>query len=375
MFVVGAFLAIIVLVVVFWRWDWFIPLVNTRASAALGRPVSISHLHVRLGRVTRIVADDIHIANPAGFPDGSRFGTADHLAIDVDLAALVRSRSTIRIPRIEVDHPDLNIGTSPDGKPNWNLGPAKPSGGSGPAVQIGDLQINDGHAHVTVPKFKTDFALDIATHEPEGGEDAQIVVDAKGTYADQPITGHFVGGALLSLRDKAHPYPIDLQAANGPTKVTVKGTVQDPLAFKGADVKLELSGPDMSQLYHLTGLPIPETPPYELRGNLDYADRKIRFTDFAGRLGHSDLEGTVAVDPGTERPQVSADLASKSVDLTDLGGFIGTTPGRAGQGQTAQQQHEKNSGSEKQQSAARSAAQSAEAAGRGCRSQIPRPPY
>ncbi len=342
LFVLGAFLAVIVLVVLSWQWDWFIPLVDARASAALGRPVSIAHLHVRLGRVTRIVADDVRIANPAGFPDGSRFGTADHLAVAVDVAALLRDRSTIRIPRIEVDRPNLDIGTSPSGQPNWNLGPATPSKGSGPAVQIGDLRINDGHAHVVVPKFKTDFALDATTHEPEGGGDAQIVVDAKGTYANQPITGRFVGGALLSLRDPAHPYPIDLLAANGPTRITIKGTVQDPLAFKGADVKLDLSGPDMSQLYHLTGVPIPETPPYEISGNLDYTDRKIRFTNFAGRVGHSDLEGTIAVDPGTERPQVTADLASKSVDLTDLGGFIGTTPGRAGQGQTAQQQKEKN---------------------------------
>ena len=342
LFVVGAFLAVIVLVVVFWQWDWFIPLVNARASAALGRPVTIAHLHVRLGRVTRVVVDDLRIANPAGFPDGSRFGSAEHLAIDIDIAALLRDRSAIRLPRIEVDRPDFDVGTSPSGEPNWKLGPATPSTGAGPAVQIGDLVINDGHAHIVVPKFKTDFALDIATHEPEQGGDAQIVVDAKGTYANQPVTGRFVGGALLSLRDPAHPYPIDLRAANGPTKVTITGTVQDPLAFKGANIKLDLSGPDMSQLYHLTGIPIPETPPYEVSGNLDYADRKVRFTNFAGRLGHSDLEGTIAVDPGTERPQVTADLASRTVDLTDLGGFIGTTPGRAGQGQTQQQQREKN---------------------------------
>jgi len=268
LFVVGAFLAVIVLVVVFWQWDWFIPLVNARASAALGRPVTIAHLHVRLGRVTRVVVDDLRIADPAGFPDGSRFGSAEHLAIDIDIAALLRDRSAIRLPRIEVDRPDFDVGTSPSGEPNWKLGPATPSTGAGPAVQIGDLVINDGHAHIVVPKFKTDFALDIATHEPEQGGDAQIVVDAKGTYANQPVTGRFVGGALLSLRDPAHPYPIDLRAANGPTKVTITGTVQDPLAFKGANIKLDLSGPDMSHLYHLTGIPIPETPPYEVSGNL-----------------------------------------------------------------------------------------------------------
>ena len=342
-FVLGALLVAIALLAVFWRWDWFIPLVQTRASAALGRPVTIAHLHVRLGTVTRIVADDVRIADPPGFPADAQFGSMEHLAIDVDLGALLHNRSVIRVPRIDVTRPQFDIGTSPSGQPNWKIGPATPSSSSSPAVKIGDLRIEDGHARVVIPKLKTDFALDVHTREPaSSGGEAQIVVNAKGTYAAQPVTGRFIGGALLSLRDKSHPYPIDLHLANGPTKVAIVGTVEDPLAFKGTDIKLDLSGPDMALLYHLTGVPIPETPPYQVTGNLDYdADHTIRFTNFAGRLGHSDVEGTIGVDPGTERPQVKANLESRLVDLTDLGGFIGTTPGRAGQGQTPEQHREK----------------------------------
>ncbi len=379
----GTLVAIVLLVVVFWRWDWFIPLVEARASAALGRPVTIAHLHVQLGRVTRLIADDVEVANPKEFPPDSRFAKLDHLAVDLDVAGLLHDRSTIRIPRIGVQHPVVEVATGPSGEPNWKLATGSGSSSGGPSVKIGDLVIEDGHAHVDIPKLKSNFELAIATREPgaqssetapapvkeapaEGksgeapaqGEPgqaepgaaepgaaepgaAQIVVDAHGTYADQPISGRFIGGALLSLRDAAHPYPIDLHAANGQTKVAITGTVEDPLAFKGAKIKLDLAGPDMEQLYHLTGIPIPQTPPYELSGNLDYAAGKYHFTNFAGRLGHSDLEGSIAVDPGADRPMVTADLASRRVDLTDLGGFIGTTPGRAGKGQTPEQRREK----------------------------------
>ncbi len=279
------------------------------------------------------------------FRRDSRFARIDQLSVAIDVLGFLHDRSNIRFPRIEVHHPVVEVATGPSGEPNWNLGTgssASSGSSSGPSFQIGDLRIDDGHAHVVIPKLKSDFALDVATREPaEQGKEAQIVVDAKGTYAAQPITGRFIGGALLSLRDPAKPYPIDLRLANGPTHVTMTGTVQDPLAFKGADIKLDLAGPDMAQLYHLTGVPIPETPPYQVTGNLDYADRKIRFTNFAGRLGHSDIEGSIAVDPGAERPKVTADLASRLVDLTDLGGFIGATPGKAGEGQTPQQQREK----------------------------------
>jgi uncharacterized protein involved in outer membrane biogenesis len=340
--VLGALAAALVLVIVFWRWDWFIPLVEARATAALGRRVTIAHLHVRPGRVTEMAADGITIANPEGFPADSHFGTVKRLAVDFDVMAFLRDWGAIRLPRIAATQPDFDVRTAPDGAPNWKLAlGSAPGGSSGAPVQIGALLIDDGHARVVIPALKTDFALEIATRAPKAGAEAALVVNAKGTYAAQPVTGTFVGGSLLSLRDPARPYPIDLRAANGGTRVTIAGTVQDPLAFKGTDVKLTLSGPDMGQLYHMTGIPIPETPPYQISGKLDYADRKIRFTDFAGRLGHSDIGGTIAVDPGTARPQVIADLTSRNVDLADLGGFIGTTPGRAGQGQTPQQQREK----------------------------------
>ena len=65
---VGIPVVAIVLIVAFWNWDWFIPLVEARASAALGRRVTIEHLHVRLGRIVETTADGVVVANP---PDWS----------------------------------------------------------------------------------------------------------------------------------------------------------------------------------------------------------------------------------------------------------------------------------------------------------------
>ena len=38
----GAPLLLVALLVAFWSWDWFIPLAEARASAAIGRPVKIA---------------------------------------------------------------------------------------------------------------------------------------------------------------------------------------------------------------------------------------------------------------------------------------------------------------------------------------------
>ncbi len=340
----GLFLGIpvlaIVLLVLVWRWDWFIPLVEAQASAQLGRRVTLAHLHVRLGRITAIVADDVVVTNPAGFPaDIPPLARIAHLAVDLDVLAYIRHR-IIAIPRIDLDHPVLEVRALPDGTNNDTLQlktspPPKPGSAPSTPPKIGDLTIEDGHLHAEIPKLRADFTADIATHAAEGvvarhGQTSEITAKAQGTYAGQPITATLIAGALLTVTDKTRPFPLDLHIANGTTHVALAGTIQDPLAFAGTDLDLALSGTNMARLYPLTGIPIPSTPAYRISGKLNYvaATRRIHFDDFRGVVGNSDIEGTITEAPAGQKPDVTLDLASKNVDLADLGGFIGTKPGR-----------------------------------------------
>ncbi len=337
-------LAVIALILL-WNWDWFIPIVQSQASSAIGRKVTIAHLHVRLGRQTTVAADDLVIANPDGFPGPDPLARIGRLTVVANVMDYIR-HSTIVLPAITLDRPDIHATGLKDGSNNWTLKfpEAKPGAKPSPPPQLGDLQINDGTAHVVDAKFRSDFTATIATRPASGQEPAAITVATRGTYAAQPVTGRFVGGALLSLRDAQHPYPIDLHLANGPTKASLVGTVQNPLNFAGARLKLSFSGPDMSQLYPLTGIPIPQTPPFAIAGNLDYQPPRIRFTDFAGRVGSSDLGGDILVDPKAgARPDVTMNLRSRRVDLVDLGGFIGSPAGGVNKtaGETAGQKQEK----------------------------------
>jgi AsmA family protein len=329
---------IVLLLVIFWNWDWFIPFVDARASASLGRQVTIQHLHVGLGRTTTVTATGISIANPSGFPkDEPQLASIDRLLVDVDVLDYIEHR-TVSLTRIEVDHPVANIRQLPDGTGNYTLNATNSSGGKPP--KLGELIINNGTATVIMPRLKTNLSLTIQTRPAPpnaklftGGE---IVADAHGTYANAPITGQFIGGALLSLRDPSVPYPVDLHIQNGTTLASLTGTIEDPGNFAGARLRLSLSGQSLADLYQLTGVPIPETPPFKLTGDLHYAKNTFRFENFAGRVGSSDLEGTITEAPGSPRRLVTANLSSHRVDLTDLAGFLGGTPGKTTTpGQTA----------------------------------------
>ncbi|WP_428378216.1 AsmA family protein [Lichenicoccus sp.] len=342
--ILGVIAIAIIALIALWNWDWFIPLIDSRASAALGRKVTMQHLHVRLGRTTVVTVDGLRVDNPPGvgadaFPPDQPLASIDHLGISVGVLTYLRER-VIDIPLINIDHPVVNALAHEDGTANWTLksqGSTSP-GSAGKPPKLGLLRIHDGHVHVVDPKFKTDMNLQVHTtgyRDPDGG---RIVVTADGTYAHQPITGRFVGGALLTLQDRTRPYPIDLHVANGPTRVALTGEVDQPLTFGGARLQLVFIGPDMALLLPLTGVPIPHTPPFKVTGNLDYQQRRIVFDKFHGTVGSSDLGGRIAVDARTRVPDIKADLVSQKVDLNDLAGFIGGTPGTAKSGNAQQKQ-------------------------------------
>ncbi|HEY2133188.1 MAG TPA: AsmA family protein [Acetobacteraceae bacterium] len=319
---------IVIGIVVLWQWDWFIPQVEARASAALGRPVVLGHLHVRPGRVTVVTADDVRVENPAGFPAGPPLAQLAHVTVQLDVMRYIRRRA-IAIPLIAVDRPQISAVATADGANNYSF--SLPGGGASEpslsAPQIERLTIEDGHAHVLIPRLKTDFTMDIATR---AAETPQLVVDAKGTYAGQPVTGKLISGIVLALEDTIHPFPIDLRLAHGSTTVSLVGTLQDPIHVGGANLKLALAGADMADLYPLTGISMPTTTGYKVTSQLAYADRKLGVSDIAGVVGNTDLEGSIAVDPGKSPAKVTADLHSRRVNLADFGGVIGSQPGSAG---------------------------------------------
>jgi uncharacterized protein involved in outer membrane biogenesis len=325
---IGTPLLVLLLLILFWDWNWFRPLVEAQASAALGRPVGIGHFDVRLARQPLLVFDNLTIANPEKFPGDPEMGSIGRLSVRVDLHSILHG--PIVIPEIAIEHPNFALAQDPSGRANWQFGDPTTKPSSAPAPVIGALTITAGTIHVIAGKPQANFTMKVETRQPAKGGEGQILVDAKGTYAGQPIDGKFVGGALLSLRDPKKPYPIDLTAANGDTHVALKGTVENPMNFAGADVTLDLRGKDLADLYSLTGIPLAPTPAYHLTGKLDYTQAKITFRDFAGTVGSSDLNGNLSVEvrPG-DLPLVTGDLTSHKLVMADLAGFIGATPGKA----------------------------------------------
>lgn len=330
--IVAAILLVLVVLIALWDWNWVKPLIEARASAALSRKVTIANLDVKLGRQPWIILDDLVIANPPEMPEGT-LGSIGRLSVHIAAWPLLKGR--VVLPDLIVERLRGDLRPGPSGKRNWQLDlPTTDPDQPATALEIGVLSIIDGSADVFDPLYKADFRVLLRTEDAKTpGGAAQIVVTAEGTYAAQPVTASLTGDAVLGLRDPVNPYKISLAAENGPTKIRLHGTLLDPLRFGGANVVLELWGNDLSGLFPLTGIPLPPTPPYKLKGALSYQESKIRFSDFHGTVGSSDIAGELFYQPRPQhaegRPEITANLVSQKIVLADLAGFIGASPGKA----------------------------------------------
>lgn len=333
-YIVSGVAVVLVVLALLWDWNWLRPLVAHQASSALGRPVTLQHFDVKLAWHPWVTADGIVIANPPEFPAASHLATIAHLAIHVNPWEWFKGR--VALLDIEIDKPVGDLRPGPSGKPNYLFDrfAAKSDAKSTrapPSLDIGRLTIRDGDLHFVEPRQKADFRLKIRTEEGKDGAEPRLLVDINGRYADAPISGRFIGGSILSLRDAAQPYPVDLKIQNGDTQVALSGTLRNPIAFAGAKLKLEFRGNNIADLYPLTGVPLPPSPPYQIAGALDYdrASGAIRFRHVDGHYGQSDIAGDVDVVPahGMQRRKVTIAAHSNQVVWSDLSGFVGATPG------------------------------------------------
>jgi AsmA protein len=97
------------------------------------------------------------------------------------------------------------------------------------------------------------------------------------------------------------------------------------------DVRLALKGDNLEQLFPLLGIAFPATRAYATEGHLLHSGTTWRYEKFSGRIGASDIAGSLQVATGGPRPALTAELVSNLLDLDDLGPMIGSRPGSVAQ--------------------------------------------
>jgi uncharacterized protein involved in outer membrane biogenesis len=263
----------------------------------------------------RIRVDGITFAN-AAWGKEKYLLTADSAVITLSGFPLVAGH--VVLPDVHLVKAQVNLEQDAEGRKNWILQrepkPDKPS-----RIRIRKLTLDQG-----VLSYD-DAARDISVRADLSTDASGVGFKVEGKHAGLPVIASGHGGPVLALRDDDNtPYPLKAQAKIGDTAASVDGNITGLVGLSGIDMKVQLSGKTMEQLYDILGVAFPHTSPYSTAGHLVRNGPKIRYENFTGTVGDSDLAGTLEVDTSGKRPVMHGDLVSKVLDLADLGPVVGT---------------------------------------------------
>ena len=245
----------------------------------------------------------------------------------------------LALDTVVLSAPDVALERRPDGHNNWTFTPRTPrNDGRAPwQFTVDQFTVRQGRLAYADPlrKLQLDARIDTL---PPGRADGRYGVrfEVEGRFAKARVEGTGKAGQLLSLRDRVVNYPLQFEARAGSVATSVEGTLANPRALRGMDLQVMLQASSMADLYELTGLVLPNTPPFRtrghLRGSLEPGHAVWDYSDFAGTVGESDLRGDLRYVSGAPRPRLSGTLASRQLRLADLGPVVGATPAEVSAG-------------------------------------------
>ena len=72
---------------------------------------------------------------------------------------------------------------------------------------------------------------------------------------------------MLAMQDASQPFPVQADLSVGGTRAAVVGTLRDPASLAALDLRLAVGRID-GAAHPLTGVTLPDTPPYSTDGHL-----------------------------------------------------------------------------------------------------------
>lgn len=343
-------LAITVAVILFlmlFDWNMLRPYINRKVSETTGREFAIrGDLDVKFQRdrngetgwrrfvpQPHITADNVYMSNPAWSTVGTQMAAAQRIEAGVRILPLLTK--DVVITDLRLANPDIAVQRRADGSNSWTF---KDNGPSEWKVDLQRLAFDSAKVRYVDEPMSLD--LRATADSIKGGETAStaagvppygLAFKLAGTYNKAKITGGGKAGAVLSLTGDNTSFPIEAEATAGENKLGLRGIIRDPRSLSGFALQMQLAGASMADLYGLTGVLLPETPPYATKGTLlgkkDGDFWTFTYKDFTGKVGASDIAGTLAYAQRKPRPLLTGALTSKQLRLADLGPTVGADTG------------------------------------------------
>ena len=315
-------------------------LIEKTVTAKTGREVRIDGpVHVSVWQwAPQITVNGFTLGNATWVQDKPML-SLKHFEASVTWGSILRFNPVF--PRILIEGPDVDLERDSSNRANWDFSsegaakpaPAEPSGPLKlPAIQ--QLIVSDGHLRASdaIRKLKFNGEVSIA-ERAQNPQESALKVHGAGILNGKPFQLLVTGGPLLQV-DTGKPYSFDAKLTAADIKLNARTEIHKAFDLGSITSNIHLSGKDLADFYYLTGLALPNTPPYDLTGLVRRENMKFSVDDLKGRLGKSDIHGKLSIDAAHARPFLRADLHSSLLSLADLATPLGTQASAGNKGDT-----------------------------------------
>lgn len=333
-------LALTAILVSTFNWNHAKPWISRQATELANRPVAIKgDLSVKWMRPDqqhgwrgwvpwpKISAQQVVVGNPQGSTLEGNMAEVKNLTVVINPLALLNY--SVVLPYLKIDDANVILNRDEQGANNWTFADddSKDRTPSKWQFSLQQIQLSHAKVHVVDVANKLDMSTELDTLKESNEAGYGIGFKSTGSYNDVDINGEGQAGDILSLQAGSDPFPLQGKVSVGETTISIEGSVTRPQQLAALDVQLNLAGNSMADLYPLTGIALPTTPPYSTEGRLtamlEGDDNKWRYENFKGVVGKSDLNGTLEYQVREPRSLLTGEVESKQLRLKDLGPLIG----------------------------------------------------
>ncbi|WP_458069110.1 AsmA family protein [Rhodanobacter sp. BL-MT-08] len=379
--IILALIVVVVIVIATFDWNRLKPFIDDKVSQAIGRPFAIQgNLSVEWRREPteggwhawvpwpEFTARDIRIGNPA-WAAKPQFAQLD--ALRFRLSPLPLITHTVDVPSLQLVHPTVDLERNKQGQATWDF--TLPQDNGQPStwnLQLGSIGFDRGEVslddaagriklQVGITPLQQAIPYDqlvaqqsaatgaqtgtaskaarkVTASDAAGDHQAALAASktsyqfawkAEGSYQGAAVKGDGKTGAVLALQEANQPFPVQADVRIGDSHIALVGTLTDPVHLAALDLKLWFSGSSMAKLYAITGVTLPNTPPYategHLRAELHKNNSRFSYENFHGHIGGSDTSGSLLYTTVGARPKLSGNLSSQMLQFADLAPLIG----------------------------------------------------
>lgn len=292
------------------NFDHFMQTLTSQIEENTGRNFVVGEAALELSLNPEIELKDVSLSN-AEWGSRKQMVMADSLVIKLNLLSLLFGE--ILFDEIRFVAPDFHLETNAQGRGNWEFLDVRL-----PIMSVDHIEVNKGQVSYQdgMTGRKTGLNIDDLNLQKLSESDLQNV-EIKAKYLDHFVKINGRTGSLKNWLENV-PFILDININSTDAQASVKGEINQPINFKGLNIKINIEAETLSSFSWLADLNFPPVGPVALGARLSDQKNGYKLDDFSADIGGSNVSGPVEIITTKTQPMVTAKLTASDFDTADF---------------------------------------------------------